>query len=131
MNTNNNARVMHYAHVIYRNYAGSLNWSTSLTEAWRVDYICRLLSAGLVEFSYFKANTDLRTARGTKNPDLIPVENPPKGIVARELALGLREPNYQTISYYDIDKKDWRAFSVDSLVDITRFWSLKPQAVDE
>ncbi|MBR4520707.1 MAG: hypothetical protein IKO63_04770 [Paludibacteraceae bacterium] len=34
-------------------------------------------------------------------------------------------------SYYDIDKKDWRAFSVDSLVDITRFWSLKPQAVDE
>ena len=57
--------------------------------------------------------------------------NQPKGIVSRELAMGLREPNYQTISYYDIDKKDWRAFSVDSLVDITRFWSLKPQAVNE
>ena len=123
----NRQRVMHYAHTIHRNLGGAISWSLSLTEAWRVEYCRRLLGSGIVEFEYFKGNTDYRTARGTTNADLIPMDNQPKGIVAKELELGLREPNYQTINYYDIDKKGWRSFRVDSLVAITRFGSLEMQ----
>ena len=52
-----------------------------------------------------------REAKGTLCADLIPAGDTPKGIVPRKKV-------HETFTYYDIDKKGWRAFKVRAFVEV-------------
>ena len=121
MTTTIQQRVMHWAHAIYQ--SGYYQWSEALREAWTIHYLREYLRRGIVRFTYVKKDGTLRTARGTNNEDIIPPSKLPKGILAREIALGLKEPNYKSIAYYDLDKEAWRAF------DVSRFYQATGIAV--
>jgi hypothetical protein len=68
--------------------------------------IASFLSEGRVQFSYTKANGDSRQATGTTNMDLIP-----EG--ARAEATNTAES--AVITYFDLDKNDWRSFRRENL----------------
>ena len=106
----NQTRVMHYAHAIYR--SGLYTWSNALTEAWNIHYLRYYLRHGIVRFTYVKKDGTLREARGTNCADIIPPSKMPKGVLAQKVALGLQQPNYLSVPYYDLDKETWRAFDV-------------------
>lgn len=57
------------------------------------------LRNGRVHFCYWKKDGSLRHAYGTTNSDIIPAADRPKG---------LRKPNPNVITYYDLDKQAWR-----------------------
>ena len=102
-------RVMKYAHHIYLNCY--MSWSEALQFAWELHYLREILSHGVAEFTYIKRNGETRTARGTLWPEIIPPSKAPKGV---------QQPNYKSISYFDLDREAWRAFSIESFVQVTR-----------
>jgi hypothetical protein len=63
----------------------------------------RLESEECVLFVYRKADRSMRTARGTRNPDFIPVQ------LHSGRAEDIKSPK---VNYYDYDKKSWRSFSI-------------------
>ena len=91
--------------------------------AWDLYYFRQMLLNGIAHFRYYKKNDDpalknirfvLRKARGTLLMDVIPEAKRPKGT-------STREPNFQDMSYYDLDKDDWRSFDVTRFQMIERF----------
>lgn len=91
--------------------------------AWDLHWFRLMLANGIVHFRYYKENDDptqkgiryvLRKARGTLLMDVIPESKRPKGT-------STREPNYKNMSYYDLDKDDWRSFDVTRFQIIERF----------
>ena len=70
------------------------------------------LYEGVVLFDFIKKDGSLRHARGTTCPDLVPVENVPKGASPKSY---LRP----VVTFYDIDKKGWRSMRIDTI------WSAK------
>ena len=80
------------------------------------------LNAGVVLFEFIKKDGTLRHARGTTCPDLIPVDNMPKGKrTPEQKALYER----QTVAFYDIDKKDWRSMRIDTIWNYHRVLKLR------
>jgi len=70
------------------------------------------LCEGIVLFEFIKKDGSLRHARGTTNPDLVPVDDTPKGVrTPEQQALYER----QTVAFYDIDKKGWRSMRIDTI----------------
>ena len=129
MNTSNQQRVMHWAHAIYQ--SADCTWSEALQTAWTIHYVRQYLKRGVIRFTYLKHDGTWREARGTLNPDIIPPSKLPKGTLAREIALGLKEPNYKSIAYYDLDKEAWRAFDVSRFYQVTGITVLdRPERVD-
>ena len=81
-----------------------------------MSYLCsRVWDAkrGVVRFTYLKQDGSERVARGTNYGEIIPPSKMPSGALARKIALGQAEPNYCSIPYFDLDKEEWRAFSVE------------------
>ena len=115
--------VMHHAHIIYN--AGGCNWSEALQAAWDLHYLRRWFALGVAEFTYTKQDGTIRTARGTLCTELIPPSKTPKGTLEREIELGLAQPNYKSIAYYDLDKEDWRSFSIEKFGTLDRLLYLK------
>lgn len=109
-------RVMHYAHIMHRQ--GVSNWSTALGAAWAIHHLRRYLTRGVVRFTFTKQNGERREARGTLCPELIPPSRTPSGVQQREIEQGLRQPDYSSIAYYDLDKEAWRAFSICNVKSI-------------
>jgi len=76
----------------------------------------KALYEGIVIFQFVKKDGTLRMARGTTSPDLVPIDETPKGKrTPEQQALYER----QTVAFYDIDKKGWRCMRIDTL------WSYK------
>ena len=70
------------------------------------------LHEGVVLFEFIKKDGTLRHARGTTCPDLVPTVNTPKGKRKPEVqALYER----QVVTFYDIDKKEWRSMRIDTI----------------
>ena len=103
----------------------TLTWSECMKRAWDFHWFRKMLANGIVHFRYWKFNMDyatlksihpfvLREARGTLLMDVIPEDKRPKGTENRK-------PNFGTISYYDLDKEDWRSFRVSNFDGIMRF----------
>lgn len=109
-------RVMHYAHILYK--TGEYSWSDALKIAWTIHYLRHYLTRGVVRFTFTKQSGERREARGTLCPELIPPSRTPKGIVQAEIEQGLRQPDYSSIAYYDLDKEAWRAFSICNVKSI-------------
>lgn len=77
----------------------------------------RALYEGIVFFQFVKKDRSIRHARGTTCPDLVPVDNTPKGKrTPEQQALYER----QTVAFYDIDKKTWRSMRIDTIWSYTR-----------
>ncbi len=68
--------------------------------------ITNFLSEGRVNFVYTKADGTSRTASGTTNSDLIP-----EGARAETKNTAASE----VVSYFDLDKNDWRSFRREGL----------------
>ena len=115
MKPTNQQRVMHYAHILYK--TGEYSWSDALKIAWTIHYLRHYLNRGIVRFTYVKRNGELREARGTRCPELIPPSRTPSGVQQREVEQGLRQPDYSSIAYFDLDKEAWRAFDIRMFVE--------------
>ena len=70
------------------------------------------LNEGVVLFEFVKKDGSLRHARGTTCPDLIPVDNTPKGARTPEQQARYSQ---QLVTFYDIDKKAWRSMRIAAL----------------
>ena len=81
----------------------------------------KALYEGVVLFEFVKKDGSTRHARGTTCPDLVPVDNAPKGKrTPEQQALYDR----QTVAFYDIDKKGWRSMRIDTIWSYTRAMKL-------
>ena len=81
----------------------------------------KALYEGVVLFEFVKKDGSTRHARGTTCPDLVPVDNTPKGKrTPQQQALYDR----QTVAFYDIDKKGWRSMRIDTIWSYTRAMKL-------
>jgi len=128
MNTTDNSRVMHMAHKLLESFP-TMSWSEILKLAWQFYYLRRMLQSGIVKFAYLRISDgvllgEIRHARGTLHPELIPAEHQPKNSPNYE-------PNYSTISYYDLDKQGWRSFRLDCLRDIEGYATLNNVDLNE
>ena len=72
----------------------------------------KALNEGIVLFEFIKKDGALRHVRGTTCPDLIPVDNMPKGKRTPEQQALY---NRTTVAFYDIDSKGWRSMRIDTI----------------
>ena len=79
------------------------------------------LNEGVVHFTFIKKDGSLRHARGTTCPDLIPVDNMPKGARTPAQQTAFQR---QTVTFYDIDKKAWRSMCIETLWSAQRAMKL-------
>ena len=82
-----------------------------LRRGWYFVRFNEWLLNGIITFSFFKKDGSIREAVGTKNLRIIPKDKWPK----TNKALTGQTTNYQCITFFDLDKQEWRSF------DITRF----------
>ena len=115
-----NSRVMHMAHELQESNP-TMTWSELLKLAWQFQYLRNMLRAGIVKFTYIKGTTkdepEIRPARGTLHPELIPEDKKPKGSPTYT-------PNYSSMAYYDLDRQDWRSFRLDALYNVDAYITL-------
>ena len=71
----------------------------------------RALARGVVQFAFKKLGGELRTAVGTTNLSSIPVQSHPKGA---------RPASEKVVCFFDIEKREWRAVSVNSEIFINQ-----------
>ena len=120
-------RIMRTAHVLQKGdddhkYAQAL----ALKTAWWYESFKDALSNGFARFTYYKKDGTTRTALGTRSPLLIPADKMPKGDMSDGAAT--REDNTKTIPYFDLDKNEWRSFSVLNFVSLDKAWIInKPE----
>lgn len=69
----------------------------------------RQLARGVVQFAFKKLGGELRTAVGTTNLSNIPRESHPKGV---------RPAPESIVAFFDLEKREWRAASVNSEIFI-------------
>ena len=105
---------MHIAHANWQNDS----WSNRLKQAWMMADIRKYMRHGIVKFVFMKQNGELRNARGTLWDEIIPDDKKPTGVRQQRINEGLEQANYTSISYFDLDKQEWRAFHVESLVTV-------------
>ena len=107
--------VMHTAHTAY--VQTPMTWSEAVRLAWQMYYIRKAMSNGIVEFYYLKSDGTVRQARGTLCNFLMPEDKRPKGIVNTHTG-------YSAIAYFDLDKGEWRSFSVIFFIEIKACFGL-------
>ena len=118
-------RLMRTAHVLQKG-DGELNYDQSfaLKKAWWYESVRDALSNGFARFTYYKKDGTNRTALGTRSPLLIPADKAPGASPQRNGESGLRlEGNTKAIPYFDLDKREWRSFSVLNFVSLDEVWT--------
>ena len=119
----------HYAHYLQKNHQSPYGvsrseeitnhkWSDYVTLGWYFVHFCQALNAGVVTFSFWKKDGSIREAKGTTHPLLIPLDKKPKG----EKAVSSQ---YSAISFFDLDKQDWRSFSITHFIGFVTIYELK------
>ena len=127
MKTTNSSRAMKMAHYLYKKrierstsliaYDPHKEMSICLKRAWYFERFRRWLKNGVVTFTYMKKDGSLREAKGTLNDLLIPTDKLPKGT-------GTAEPNYSSLSYFDLERQDWRSFNVAEFVGFVDIYEI-------
>ena len=77
----------------------------------KIDTLVQALNEGEVEVKFMKANGDIRVLTGTRNLDLIPVEDHPKG--------SSNTKSDSVVTVYDLDAYGWRSFHKDAVISCT------------
>ena len=151
----NNKRALFIAHYLQKNAVQQMplsnksipvNWSDRLKLAWYLVHLREQLAKGIVTFSFWKKDHSIREAKGTLHPLLIPADKRPKGndqspgassrltggAASAEKGLNNDQSpitNYQSIPFFDIDKGEWRSFSVTHFIGFVTYYEIK--AVEE
>jgi len=81
----------------------------------KIDTLINALDEAEVEVKFEKANGDIRVIHGTRNLDLIPSDDHPKGT-------GNTVPE-SVVTVYDLDAAGWRSFRKNSVISYTVFLS--------
>ena len=112
-------RLMRTAHVLQKG-DGELNYDQSfaLKKAWWYESFRDALSNGFARFTYYKKDGTTRTALGTRSSVLIPTDKLPKG--RQDIDEG--EDIVKAIPYFDLEKNEWRSFSVFNFVCLDKVW---------
>lgn len=96
--------IMRRAHIIA--HRTSVTFSAALCKSWQLHYFTERLRAGVVRFSYEKADGTLRHAVGTLRTS------------AEFVRTGQTPDNGKTIKYYDLEAKGFRSFKVENFIII-------------
>ena len=124
----NNKRALFIAHYLQKNAVQQMplsnkavpaNWSERLKLAWYLVHLREKLAKGIVTFSFWKKDHSIREAKGTLHPLLIPADKTPKGNDQSPIT------NYQSIPFFDLDKGEWRSFSVTHFIGFVTYYELK------
>ena len=113
-------RLMRTANYLKNEHPANGNMSFALSTAWWFESFRDAISNGFARFTYTKKDGTTRTALGTRSPSLIPVDKLPKGDMSDGAAM--KEDNIKAIPYFDLDKNEWRSFSVLNFVSLDRVW---------
>lgn len=92
-----------------------------MTEMDYEDYRDELLDAlrnCVLDVTFTKADGSERTMKCTLIQEMIPEEMKP---VSKPLAEGEtpKEPNFESIRVFDIEKQAWRSFRLDSIIEVS------------
>lgn len=98
----------------------SENMSVALKQAWWFESFRDALSNGFARFTYYKKDGTTRTALGTRSLSLVPTDKLPKGDMSDGAAT--QEDSAKAIPYFDLDKNEWRSFSVLNFNSLDRVW---------
>ncbi len=71
--------------------------------------VARLDVAANVTFVFRKSDMSRRVAHGTRNLQYVPLHKWPKHN---------EQPSNSVITYYDLDRQDWRSLRIGSLLEI-------------
>ena len=127
------SRALKGAHILQKNAVKIMpnskhqvpqNWSQMLKLAWYFENLRERMKNGIVVFSYWKKNGEIREAIGTLCPLLIPEEDKPK-CENEEMR---KCENFSSFTYYDINKKAWRSFAVTHFIGFVTIYELKERA---
>ena len=117
-------RLMRTAHVLQKgdddHKLSKYSPSLALKKAWWYESFRDALSNGFARFTYYKKDGTNRTALGTRSACLIPIERAPKGLTSD--GENTWEDNAKAIPYYDLEKGEWRSFSVLNFVTLDQVW---------
>lgn len=93
--------------------------SLALKQAWWFEHFRDILSNGFARFTFYKKDGTTRTALGTRSAALIPVDKLPKGDMSDGAAA---VDNTKAFPYFDLEKNEWRSFSVLNFVKLEQVW---------
>ena len=112
-------RLMRTAHVLQKgDDEHKYGQSLALKQAWWFESFRDALANGFARFTYYKKDGTTRTALGTRSSVLIPTDKLPKG----QLEINEWEDIVKSIPYFDLDKNEWRSFSVLNFVSLDKVW---------
>lgn len=112
-------RLMRTAHVLQKGDEDhKYSQAFALKQAWWFESFRDALSNGFARFTYYKKDGTTRTALGTRSPSLIPIDKLPKG----QLEINEWKDIVEAIPYFDLDKNEWRSFSVLNFNSLDRVW---------
>ena len=115
-------RLMRTAHILQKGDEDhKYEQSLALKQAWWFESFRDALSNGFARFTYYKKDGTTRTALGTRSSTLIPTDKLPKGDMSDGAAM--KEDIVKTIPYFDLDKNEWRSFSVLNFVSVDQAWT--------
>ena len=114
-------RLMRTAHVLQKGDSDhKYNKSLALQDAWWFEHLRDDLANGFARFTYYKKDGTFRRTLGTRSPSLIPTDKLPKGDMSDGAATW--EDSAKAIPYFDLDKNEWRSFSVLNFVKLEQAW---------
>ena len=112
-------RLMRTAHVLQKGDEDhKYGQSLALKQAWWFESFRDALANGFARFTYYKKDGTTRTALGTRSSVLIPIDKLPKG----QLEINEWEDIVKSIPYFDLEKGEWRSFSVLNFISLNKVW---------
>ena len=82
----------------------------------RVELLTALRSENIVRVEFLKSNGEVRHMKCTRNPKYIPSEFAPKTEQSDKKDKVVTE-NLEVLSVFDVEKKGWRSFRIESLIE--------------
>lgn len=114
-------RIMRTAHVLQKGDEDrKFNQSFAFKRAWWFESFRDALANGFARFYYFKKDGTTRMALGTRSSILIPTDKLPKGDMSDGSATW--EDSAKAIPYFDLEKNEWRSFSVLYFYSLEKVW---------
>ena len=118
-------RLMRTANYIRKGLKANGNMAFALRSAWWFESFREAISNGFARFTYRKKDGTTRTALGTRSSVLIPTDQLPGASPQRNGESGLRlegDERAKAITYFDLEKREWRSFSVLNFISLDEVW---------
>jgi len=113
---NESTRALYMAHIL-REKRPDFAWRDLVLHAWYFVRFRRWLRNHVVKFTYFKKDGSIRQAIGTTNLFFVPLSQMPKTLVVDR-----KNKCYNTITYFDLEKQEWRSFDVRNFIGYVELW---------